>query len=74
MWTAHNEPYFIPAWCETPDPCTNTITPETSYEAEDLGNPGVMHSYVVRALNGCEDPNVWSTHMGVFAFELVPGE
>lgn len=57
-----------------PAPYSCVVTSALTFEAANLGSPGVIHSYLTRAANGCGETSAGSSRVGVFEFELVVGE
>ncbi len=75
VWAAQNEPYFDPTGlaCDNPAPYSCTVTPTPTYQAANLGDTAVNHTYIVRAANACGAVSGNSAPVAEFEFELTPG-
>jgi Zn-dependent metalloprotease len=75
VWTAENAPYFdvTGKTCANPAPYACSVTASLTYNATDLGDAAVNHSYVVRGANSCGQASAPTNHVGEFEFGLVKG-
>jgi hypothetical protein len=76
VWTAENAIYFDPAGrsCANPAPYQCSVTGALTYNAPDLGDAAVFHSYVVRGANSCGQASGNSNRVAEFEFGLVKGD